>query len=190
MSSTPKFAHVVFQTSQLEAMREWYCTLLDAHVVHEGGALCFITFDDEHHRIALINPPAALDRKSPAAAGMHHVAYTYESLDALLEKISDLERKGIMPKVSIQHGVTTSVYYQDPDGNHVEMQVDNFATPEAATNYMEGPEYGADNVGVGFVPELMKRARAAGTSVETLMGRAWALRTSPELPDPLPTLMS
>ena len=32
--SKPKFAHNVFQTAQPEAMRDWYCTVLDAHVVY------------------------------------------------------------------------------------------------------------------------------------------------------------
>ena len=190
MSSTPKFAHVVFQTSRLQAMRDWYCTVLEAHVVHEGGDLCFITFDDEHHRIAFISPPTQLQARSPAAAGMHHVAYTFASLDDLLQRFTALEAKGISPKAPIQHGVTTSLYYQDPDGNYVEMQVDNFATPREATAYMQGPEYTADNVGVGFNPQLMREARAGGTPIETLMTRAWARQTSPDLPDPLVALMS
>ena len=190
MSSTPKFAHVVFQTSRLQAMRDWYCTVLEAHVVHEGGDLCFITFDDEHHRIAFISAPTQLQARSPAAAGMHHVAYTFASLDDLLERFTALEAKGISPKAPIQHGVTTSLYYQDPDGNYVEMQVDNFATPREATAYMQGPEYTADNVGVGFNPQLMRAARAGGTPIETLMTRAWARQTSPDLSDPLVALMS
>jgi hypothetical protein len=36
-------------------------------------------------------------------------------------------------------GVTSSLYHRDPDGNFVELQVDNFVTPEEATSYMEGP---------------------------------------------------
>jgi catechol 2,3-dioxygenase-like lactoylglutathione lyase family enzyme len=39
MSSTPKFAHVVFQTGQLPQMRDWYCRVLDAHVVDEDKTL-------------------------------------------------------------------------------------------------------------------------------------------------------
>jgi catechol 2,3-dioxygenase-like lactoylglutathione lyase family enzyme len=54
MTATPKFAHVVLQTSRFEEMRDWYCTVLDAHVVYEGHGLCFITFDEEHHRVALL----------------------------------------------------------------------------------------------------------------------------------------
>ena len=38
MGTTPKFAHVVLQTSKLEEMRDWYCALLKGHVVYEGSA--------------------------------------------------------------------------------------------------------------------------------------------------------
>jgi hypothetical protein len=37
--SRPKFAHNVFQTANHEAMRDWYCTVLDAHVVYEDATV-------------------------------------------------------------------------------------------------------------------------------------------------------
>lgn len=187
--TTPTFAHVVFQTGQLEQMQDFYCNLLDAHVVFAGQGLSFLTFDDEHHRIALVNMPG-LVRKPANAAYVNHVAYTYPSLDALLAKFVDLEAKGIVPWQPVQHGVTTSLYYEDPDGNHIEMQVDNFAEPEQATAYMEGEEYGNDPIGVQFRPELMVEARKAGVPAAELQTRKWALTTSPELPHPKDEVLS
>ncbi len=184
MPATPKFAHVVFQTSQPEAMREWYCSLLNAHVVYEGHGLSFITFDDEHHRIALAHIPD-LERKPKNASLVNHVAYTFDSLDDLLDRYLELRAKGIEPWNPVQHGVTTSLYYEDPDGNHVELQVDNFATADEATAYMEGEEYDNDPIGVGYRPELMVEALRSGTPAAELQTRAWALRTSPELPHPM-----
>jgi catechol 2,3-dioxygenase-like lactoylglutathione lyase family enzyme len=190
MAATPKFAHVVLQTNNLEQMRNWYCTLLDGHVVFEGGGLSFVTFDDEHHRIAFMAPPVALDPRTPMTTGMHHVAYTFDSLGDLLDRYSTLKEQGVEPRAPIQHGVTTSLYYRDPDGNFVEMQIDNFATPAEATAYMEGPEYGANPVGVGFDPVKMIEARRTGTREQELITRAWALATSPGAPDPLVALTS
>ncbi|MCB8910581.1 VOC family protein [Rhodococcus pyridinivorans] len=190
MTSTPKFAHVVLQTSRLEEMRDWYCTVLDAHVVFEGHGLCFITFDEEHHRVALLGVPVQLEPRNPGAAGMHHSAYTFDTLEDLLDRYDMLKAKGIEPKVPIQHGVTTSLYYQDPDGNFVELQIDNFATPDDATEYMHGPEYGINPVGVSFVPELMREALAAGVPVSKITTHTWALETSPDLPDPMVALTS
>lgn len=184
MPSAPKFAHVVFQTSQPEAMREWYCSLLNAHVVYEGHGLTFITFDDEHHRIALAYIPD-LEPKPKNASLVNHVAYTFDSLDDLLDRYLELKAKGIEPWKPVQHGVTTSLYYEDPDGNHVEMQVDNFATAEESTAYMEGEEYDNDPIGVRYRPELMVEALRSGVPAAQLQTRQWAKETSPELPHPM-----
>ncbi len=94
------------------------------------------------------------------------------------------------PSIIAARGLTfrsavTSLYYRDPDGNLVELQVDNFATPDEATAYMRGPEYGADAVGVGFLPEAMQAALAAGTPKAVLQTRKWALESSPGLPNPI-----
>ncbi|MFJ5780156.1 VOC family protein [Streptomyces sp. NPDC093094] len=187
MSASPKFAHVVFQTAQPQQMRDWYCTVLDGHVVYTDDALSFITFDEEHHRVALIHPPAQLKRKTPDTAAMHHVAYTFDSIDDLLDRYVLLRDKGVLPAVCIAHGVTTSMYYRDPDGNFVEMQIDRYAEPDDATAYMKGPEYAADSVGPSFDPEAMLEARRGGATTEELSDRAWALKSG--LPDPMLVLM-
>jgi catechol-2,3-dioxygenase len=188
MTIQPRFAHVVLQTSQLPAMRDWYCTVLQAHVVYEGHGLCFITFDDEHHRVAFMQSPVPLTSRNPAAAGMHHSAYTFTSLNDLLGRYTSLQGKGIRPRASIQHGVTTSLYYQDPDGNFVELQIDNFSSPDEATAYMEGPEYDDNPVGVAFDPEIMINALRNGAPVSTLTTQTWAAVANPGLPDPLAAL--
>jgi catechol-2,3-dioxygenase len=188
MSAKPKFAHVVFQTSQPAEMRDWYCTVLDGHVVYQDQALCFITYDDEHHRVALLSPPVESQRRLPTTACVHHIAYTFDNIDDLLDRYVLLRDNGITPAVCIAHGVTTSMYYQDPDGSFVEMQIDNFAEPDDATHYMHGPEYAGDSVGPAFDPEAMLEARRQGIDVEELTGRAWALRA--ELPDPMSILVS
>lgn len=187
MIASPKFAHVVFQTSQPEAMRDWYCTVLNAHVVYESDALAFLTFDEEHHRVALLKSPVSLERKTPSTAAMHHVAYTFTDLDDLLARYEALLAEEITPAVSIAHGPTASMYYRDPDGNFVEMQVDLFTEPDAATEYMNGPEFSADPVGPAFDPAQMLRARRAGVPAEVLTSRAWARQQ--ELPDPMAALI-
>jgi catechol-2,3-dioxygenase len=174
VTTRPTFAHVVYRTSQMAAMRDWYCSLLDAHVVHEGEGLSFLTYDDEHHRVALLESAEPLERKSVHAAWTHHVAYTFPDLASLLERYVKLKVKGVEPAMPIQHGVTTSLYYEDPDGNLVEMQIDNFATPDEATAYMQGEEYSADPRGPRFSPEAMLTEFRSGVPAAALITRAWA----------------
>lgn len=176
MTATPKFAHAVMMTNRLAEMRDWYCTVLDAHVVFENEMLCFITYDDEHHRLAFATAPdGSLVDRPPNSTGLFHTAFTFPDLDALLERYAMLRDKGIEPRVPIQHGVTTSMYYRDPDGQFVEMQIDNFATAQEATDYMHGPEYAADPIGPVYDAARLYADYKAGVPASTLTSRAWVL---------------
>lgn len=180
MATPPKFAHAVLMTNRLAAMRDWYCTVLDAHVVYENPMLCFITFDDEHHRLAFVTTPdGSLVERAPNSVGLMHTAYTFASLDVLLERYATLKARGIVPRVPIQHGVTTSMYYRDPDGQYVELQVDNFASAEAANAYMRGPEFAEDPIGPVYEPQRMYDDYRQGVPLATLQTRAWALSGPP-----------
>lgn len=57
----------------------------------------------------------------------------------------------------VQHGPTTSLYHRDPDGNMVELQIDNMA-PDDATAYMRGEEDSVDPIGPSFDPDTMLAA--------------------------------
>jgi len=61
MGSPAKLAHIVLFTRQIGRMRDWYLTVLDARVVHENPAAAFLTYDDEHHRIAFADPVRAAE---------------------------------------------------------------------------------------------------------------------------------
>lgn len=181
MQARPRLAHFVLQTNQLPVLRAWYMKVLGAHVVYENPAMCFLTFDDEHHRIALFGPPGnVMTDRTPLTIGMAHSAFTFDNLGELVDKYLELKQAGIEPRVPVQHGVTTSLYYRDPDGNMVELQVDNFATPDEATDYMRGAEYGADPIGPSFDADALAREFKAGTPVATLTTRAWA-KTTPQV---------
>ena len=177
-------------TNRLNAMRDWYCTLLDAHVVYENPLLCFITYDDEHHRLAfLATPDGSLVERTPNSVGLSHTAYTFSDLSALLERYASLKARGIEPRVPIQHGVTTSLYYRDPDGQYVEFQIDNFNTAEDATAYMHGPEFAGDPIGPVYDPQRMLDDYNNGVPVSVLTTRTWAL-AGPPMPHALALMMS
>ena len=132
--SPAKFAHFVLRTGQFDRMIEWYRTVLAARVVFRDEHLCFLSYDDEHHRLALINIPG-LGVRDPDAVGTDHVAYSYNDLGELLVTYRRLKAAGILPHWPINHGVTTSMYYRDPDKNRVELQIDNFATVAELDGY-------------------------------------------------------
>ena len=167
----------------MPVLRDWYLKVLDAHVVFENDFLSFITFDDEHHRLAIAQLPLATPRTA-MTVGLAHSAYTFGDLGSLLEKYLDLKEAGIEPRAPVQHGPTTSIYYRDPDGNMVELQIDN-VPPEEATAYMRGEEFARDPFGPSFDPDVMLAALRSGVPESELTTRAWAMtcaqRNVPEL---------
>ena len=54
-----RFAHCVVRTTteHYAELVDWYRTLLEAEPVFENSFLCFMTYDDEHHRIAIAGIP-------------------------------------------------------------------------------------------------------------------------------------
>lgn len=156
-----KFAHAVLRTTRLPAMLDWYCTVLNAHVVFQTGTLAFLTYDDEHHRLALAAFPGVVERQ-PRAAGLDHLAYAYANLGDLVATYERLKAAGVTPVVNINHGVTTSMYYRDPDGNKVELQVDNFPDAESLRAFFKSAEFARNPIGVDFDPDELARRYHAG----------------------------
>ena len=164
------FAHFVVRTSNFAAMREWYQTVLNARIVHDDGRLCFMTYDDEHHRLALVNVPG-LKRPAEDAWGLNHLAYSYNSLGDLLSTYVRLRERGIVPFRPINHGPTVSMYYHDPDGNGIELQVDTFPTKREAQEWFGREAFRENPIGVLFDPEELVRAFEAGVPEEELLTR-------------------
>ena len=153
--SPSKLAHVVLRTSQLDAMLNFYVNFLGGRVVHHNPGLAFMTYDDEHHRIAFINIPD-LPPKVRESAGLEHIAFTFNSLTELFTAYKQRLEFGVKPVWCTNHGPTTSMYYKDLDGNILETQYDNFGDDNDATNrLMEGPEFAENPIGVDFDPEEM-----------------------------------
>jgi len=165
-----QLAHVVRRTSRFDELVHWYCTVLGAEVAHSDGMLAFLTYDDEHHRIAIAAIPGLEDQPA-MAAGTDHIAFSYADLGDLLYTFERLRRVGIEPFWCINHGPTTSMYYKDPDGNKVELQVDNFASTEETNRWMRSGEFAANPIGVVFDPEKLVARYRAGEPLATLIVR-------------------
>ena len=167
-----RFAHFVLRVRNIEESIAWYETVLGMEMVHRAEKIAFMTYDDEHHRMALVETPVAADAP-PGAPGLEHVAYTLGSLAELLGTYKRLQAKGIDPALPINHGLTTSIYYRDPDGNGVEFQVENFETPKELRGYMESEPYAENPLGKTFDPEELLARFERGEAMEELL-KPWS----------------
>ncbi len=96
-----KFAHVVYRTRRFAEMLDWYKTVFGAEVHHKNPAMAFLSYDDEHHRFAMIDlnvvKPDETETEKQGLVGVDHVAYTYESMDSLLDTFRRLKENGVTP---------------------------------------------------------------------------------------------
>ena len=61
------------------------------------------------------------------------------------------------------------MYYRDPDNNRVELQIDNFATPEELQAYFQSAAFAENPVGVTYNPEQLTRDYEAGVPMADLL---------------------
>ena len=179
-SAPAKLAHVVIKTPRPTKILDWYCTVLDGIIVFRDTRVGFMTYDEEHHRVAVIGVPSVLrvpqffGRSRRKFFGVDHIAFTYDSLEALVANYRRLADLGIRPIWSINHGPTTSMYYEDPDGNRIELQHDNFATHEELAAWMDSGDFDKNPIGVEFDPDVLEQRMAEGIPVSDLVKRGSA----------------
>lgn len=164
------FAHAVLRTSRYEEMIAWYTAVLNAHVIFRNAKLCFLSYDDEHHRLALSNV-AGLPPQDDDSLRLMHLAYSYAELGSLFGTYRRLKAQGIVPYRTINHGMTVSFYYRDPDGTQIELQADVFATKEEAQSFMESAAFAANPIGVLIDPDDIIAAWEAGVPEAELKRR-------------------
>jgi len=91
-SITPaRLSHAVLRTTRPNEMLKWYTTVLSAQVLYHNDFMSFITYDDEHHRIALVSFPGVVE-KAKRSAGLDHLAFFYSTLRTGSRPTSDSRR--------------------------------------------------------------------------------------------------
>ena len=164
-----RFSHIVLQTNgNLDAMLDWYKTVLHCKPILEipdlGG---FLTYDEEHHRVLIVNNPDAKPH-DPATVGVVHFAYAFENFEQLSNAYVRLKEKGIEPRECINHGFTLSFYYNDPDGNDVELATDVFESRDDLRAWMETGKLARNPIGCRVDPEDMTERFRNGEAASDL----------------------
>jgi len=165
-----KLAHFVVKTTKYKEVVDWYQNVLGMEITAASPAATFLYFDDEHHRMAVLNLPGLLPNWR-GAAGVDHVAFTYDSVSSLLQNYERLKAMGIEPVWPVNHGATLSFYYKDPDGNVIELQVDVFESREETNAFLEDGRFAINPIGIDVDPNDLLARWKQGASHEELT--AW-----------------
>jgi len=121
MARINKVAHIVLNVRDPQASADWYRDVLGMEQIafNSDVKMAFLSFGQQHHDIALIK---AREDAVHGDLGLNHVALQIdggeEQLKALYGHI--LSHNAIISRTT-DHGVTTSIYFFDPDGNQLEI---------------------------------------------------------------------
>ena len=179
----PKFHHVNLKTTRLQEMIDFYAIARRRRGASSSDSVgAWLSNDEANHRIALLAFPNFVeDPEKDTRTGMHHSAFEYDRFDELNDSYLRLKEAGITPALCLDHGMTFSYYYADPDGNNVELQVDNFGDWAKSKEWMRtSAEFKANPIGQFVDPEQVAADRADGMSFEEIHAKAMAGGYAPE----------
>jgi catechol 2,3-dioxygenase len=119
--------HVVLRVRNRERSEQFYNEVLGlpicARLDESGMKMTFFSLGN-HHDFAVMEVRGEPSARPGNGVGLDHVAFKIgRSLDELREAKVKLEAAGLKPR-PVDHEVTKSLYFEDPDGNGVELYVD------------------------------------------------------------------
>ena len=122
-----ELGHVVLYVSNLERSRHFYGDVLGWNEVksERQGAAMF-TAGRTHHELLLLEVgETAQPIPQGRRVGMYHFGLKVGTTDEeLIAAIQQIQEAGVPIVGASDHGVTHSLYVQDPDGNEVELYID------------------------------------------------------------------
>ncbi len=183
----PKLHHVTIKTSRLDDMIRWYALVIGAQVNFRDQVAAWMTNDAANHRIAFLAVPGLGDDADKTQHnGMHHCAFEYDRFADLMSSFDRMRKAGVEPAFCLDHGLTISLYYKDPEGNFVELQSDNFGDWKLSSEFMRtSADFAANPIGTFFDPARVYEKFKSGADFKTLQK---TIREGAYVPDPIPNI--
>jgi catechol 2,3-dioxygenase len=145
MSAPKEIGHIVLNVTDVERSTRFYRDVVGFQVsrYRPDGTGAFLTCGVVHHNLALFKAPAGARPTEKGAIGLNHFAFKVESYRALQAAHNRLVEARATIDHIVDHGMTRSVYFLDPDGIMMELFSDTYATEEEGLAYMKSTRGGA-----------------------------------------------
>ncbi len=148
-----RIGHVGILVSDFEKSLKFYTEVLDCKITSlrnrpDGSKGAFLRFDETHHDFVIARAPAGVDVSSssvkPGERLIQQIAFEVENRDEFMKPLAHLHTKGVkIINGPTTHGIESggniegsgsrSFYFNDPDGNRLEIFTDGMKVPNGET---------------------------------------------------------
>jgi catechol-2,3-dioxygenase len=134
-----EIGHLVLNVSDVARSTAFYRDVVGFQVSRYGpdGDRTFLTCGAMHHNLALFKAPAGAEPLPKKRIGLNHFAFKVESYEALQQAHQRLQAANAVIERVVDHGMTLSVYFHDPDGITMELFHDTFDTAAEGLAFMK-----------------------------------------------------
>ena len=136
----PTLTHAGLWVRDMETMEEFYTSVMGFHVSDRGfvprynGNITFMSNDPTvHHQVIL-----AEGRPADVPSTINQLSFLVKSLDELRAMYHRVVSRGVENLLPRNHGNAWSVYFDDPEGNNIEVYLDSpFHVPQPFGEYLD-----------------------------------------------------
>lgn len=140
MDKTPReIGHVVLNVSDVARSTRFYRDVVGFQVsrFRPDGSAAFLTCGVVHHNLALFKAPAQARPYQKGSIGLNHFAFRVDDYATLQAAHARLLAANATIDHIVDHGMTRSVYFLDPDGIEMELFCNTFATEKEGLEYIK-----------------------------------------------------
>lgn len=129
MDYKTRIGHAHLKVRDLDRAIDFYTRLLKLGLVERvGDHYAFLSGGSFHHEIALQNVGPDAPQPPPHATGLYHVAFEVPDKLSFARALRSLLEAGLHV-ATVDHLISWAMYFDDPDGNGLEIYCDTRSEP-------------------------------------------------------------
>ena len=132
---TTKIGHAHIKVRDVNRSLPFYQTFFDLKVTERvGDQFVFLSGGEMHHELALQGLGIAASTPADYHIGLYHVAFEVPDKAAFATAYNLLKTEGV-PFAAVDHQISRAIYFNDPDGNGLEIYVDTRADTNGSPDW-------------------------------------------------------